>query len=67
MKILVVLEYSMLYIKFQGHRPLGSKEEDFRSFSSYMGIVMRTVSSIRNVGARAAGYSIRLHSTIKFP
>ena len=40
MTTLVVLEYPMLYTKFQGHRPLGSKEEDFLSFSPYMDMVM---------------------------
>ena len=29
MKILVVLEYLMLYTSFQGHRLFGSREEDF--------------------------------------
>ena len=29
MKTLVVLEYLMLYTKFQGHPPLASEEEDF--------------------------------------
>ena len=36
----VVLEYPMLYTKFQGHQPLGSEEEEFWSFSSYMGMLM---------------------------
>ena len=40
MKTLVVLEYSMLYTKFQGHRPLGSEEEDFLCFSPYVDMVM---------------------------
>ena len=40
MKTLVVLEYPILYTKFQGHRPLGSEEEDILSFSPYMGMVM---------------------------
>ena len=31
----------MLYTKFQGHRLLGSEEEDFLSFSPYMVMVMR--------------------------
>ena len=30
----------MLYTKFQGHRPLGSKEEDLLSFLPYMGMVI---------------------------
>ena len=32
-------QYSMLYTKFQGHQNLGSGEEDFWSFSPYMGMV----------------------------
>ena len=40
MKTLVVLEYPMLYTKFQGHRPIDSEEEDFWSFSPNMGMVM---------------------------
>ena len=32
MKALLVLEYPMLYTKFQSHRPLGSEEEDFEVF-----------------------------------
>ena len=32
MKTLVVFKYPMLYTKFQGHRPLGSQEEDFEVF-----------------------------------
>ena len=35
---LVVLEYPMLYTKFQGHRPLGSEEGDFWKFLQYMGL-----------------------------
>ena len=34
---LVVLDYPMLYTKFQGHRALGS-EEDFWRFLRYMGL-----------------------------
>ena len=41
MKILVVLEYPMLYTEFQGHRPLGSEVEDFLNFSPYMGMFIR--------------------------
>ena len=37
MKTLVVLEYPMLYAKIQGHRPLGSKEEDFFKFFTIYG------------------------------
>ena len=33
---LVVLEYAMLHTKFQGHRPLGSREEKFlKDFTIY--------------------------------
>ena len=35
---LVVLEYLMLYTKFQGHQPLGSEEGDFWSFLPYVGL-----------------------------
>ena len=35
---LVVLEYPILHIKFQGHRPFGSGEEDFLRFLTYMGM-----------------------------
>ena len=37
--ILVVLTYTMLHIKFQGHRSIGSGEEDFLRFLPYMGMV----------------------------
>ena len=37
MKTLVVIEYPMLYTKFQGHWPLGSKEEDFFKFFTIYG------------------------------
>ena len=40
MKTFAVLEYLMLYTKFQGNQPLGYEEEDFVSFSPYMGMVM---------------------------
>ena len=40
MKTLVVLEYPIVYTKFQGHQPLGSEEEDFLSFSPYVAMVM---------------------------
>ena len=36
--ILVVLTYTMLYTKFQGHRSIGSGEEDFLRFLPYMGM-----------------------------
>ena len=29
----------MLHTKFQGHRPFGSREEDFLKFLPYMGMV----------------------------
>ena len=32
---LVVLEYSMLHTKFQGHRPFGSREDFFKVFTIY--------------------------------
>ena len=35
---LVEIVYPMLYTKFQGHRPLGSEEEDFWRFLPYMGL-----------------------------
>ena len=35
---LVVLEYSMLYTKFQCHRPLGSEEGHFWRFLPYVGL-----------------------------
>ena len=35
---LVVLEYPLLYTKFQGHRPLGSEEGDFWMFLLHMGL-----------------------------
>ena len=34
--ILVVLTYTMLHTKFQGHRSIGSGEEDFLRFLPYM-------------------------------
>ena len=36
--ILVVLTYKMLHTKFQGHRSIGSEEEDFLRFLPYMGM-----------------------------
>ena len=33
---LVVLEHSIMRTKFQGHRPFGSREEDFLRFLPYM-------------------------------
>ena len=35
---LVVLTYTMLHTKFQGHRSIGSGEEDFLMFLPYMGM-----------------------------
>ena len=35
---LVVLPYTMLHTKFQGHRSSGSGEEDFLRFLPYMGM-----------------------------
>ena len=35
---LVVLEHPMLHTKFKGHRPFGSREEDFLRFIPYMGM-----------------------------
>ena len=37
MKTLVVLEYPMLYTKFQSHQPLGSEEEEFFKFFTMYG------------------------------
>ena len=36
--ILVVLTYTMIHTKFQGHRSIGSGEEDFLRFLPYMGM-----------------------------
>ena len=36
---LEVLEYPMLHTNFQGHWPIGSREEDFLSFLPCMGMV----------------------------
>ena len=36
--ILVVLTYTMLHTKFQGHRSIGSGEEEFLRFLPYMGM-----------------------------
>ena len=35
---LVVLAYMMLHTKFQGHRSIGSGEEDLLRFLPYMGM-----------------------------
>ena len=36
---LIVLAYPMLHINLQGHRPFGSREEDFLMFLPYMKMV----------------------------
>ena len=41
--ILVDLPYTMLYTKFQGHRSIGSGEEDFLRFLPYMGMAAMLV------------------------
>ena len=44
--VLVVLAYTMPYIKFQGHRFIGSGEEDFfivNGHDGHVGHVTRTV------------------------
>ena len=41
--ILVVLPYTMLYTKFQGHWSIGSGEEDFFRFLPYMGMAAMLV------------------------
>ena len=40
---LVVLTYTMLHTKFQGHGSIGSGEEDFLRFLPYMGMVAMLV------------------------
>ena len=35
---LIVLPYTMLHTKFQGHRSIGSGEEDILMFLPYMGM-----------------------------
>ena len=40
---LVVLPYTMLHTKFQGHRSSGSGEEDFLRFLPYMGMAAMLV------------------------
>ena len=40
---LVELPYTMLHTKFQGHRSIGSGEEDFLRFLPYMGMVAMLV------------------------
>ena len=41
--ILVVLVYIMIHTKFQGHRSIGSGEEDFLRFLPYMGMAATLV------------------------
>ena len=41
--ILVLLTYTMLHTKFQGHRSIGSGEEDFLRFLPYMGMAAMLV------------------------
>ena len=41
--LLIVLEYPMLHTKFQGHRSIGSGEEDFFRFLPYMGMAAMLV------------------------
>ena len=41
--ILVVLSYTMLHTKFQGHLSIGSGEEDFLRFLPYMGMAAMLV------------------------
>ena len=41
--ILIVLPYTMLHIKFQGHPSIGSGEEDFLRFLPYMGMAAMLV------------------------
>ena len=35
---MAVLEHLMLHTNFQGHRPVGSREEEFFMFLPYMGM-----------------------------
>ena len=64
---LVVLEHPMLHIKFLGHRPFGSREEDFfKVFAIYghgghLGYVTRTVWTIFRFPSRR-----RLHMEFGF-
>ena len=41
--ILVVLTYTMLHTMFQGHRSIGSREENFLRFLPYMGMAAMLV------------------------
>ena len=41
--IMVVLVYTMLHTKFQGHRSIGSGEEDVSMFLPYMGMAATLV------------------------
>ena len=40
---LVVLPYTMLHTQFQGHRSIGSRDEDFLRFLPYMGMAAMLV------------------------
>ena len=40
---MVELPYTMLHTKFQGHRTIGSGEEDFLRFLPYMGMAAMLV------------------------
>ena len=40
---LVVLEFPMLHTNFHGHRPFGSREDDFFRFLTYMGMAANLV------------------------
>ena len=42
-KILVVLTYTMLHTKFQGHRSTDSEEKDILRFLPYMGMAAMLV------------------------
>ena len=42
-RTLVVLAQTMLHTKFQGHRSIGSGEEDFLRFLPYMGMATMLV------------------------
>ena len=50
---LVVLEYSMLHINFQGHQPFGSREGDFLMFLPYMGMAIYVIFSWAEIGRSA--------------
>ena len=63
--ILVVLPYTMLHTKFQGHWSIGSGEEDFLMFLPYMGMAAMLVMWPRpfeQFFCLEAVYEIWLHS-----